>query len=80
MTPEEQECLSRKYTRNKVMLQLLPTGNIAVLDSYYNLVRIIAATSELTSLLSSVKHRAPVEDRTSPRPDRLNINVEDLDI
>lgn len=80
MTSEEQECLSRKYTRDKVMLQRLPTGRIAVLDTYYNLVRIIEATSELTSLLSSVEHRPPFEGRASSKPDRLNINIEDLDI
>lgn len=83
MTSEEQECLSRKYTRDKVMLQRLPTGRIAVLDSYYNLVRIIEATSELSTLLSSVEHRPPkemFEGRISTKPDRLNINIEDLDI
>lgn len=80
MTSEEQECLSRKYTRNKVMLQRLPTGRIAVLDTYYNLVRIIEATNELTSLLSSVEHRPPFEGRVSSKPNQLNINTEDLDI
>lgn len=83
MTSEEQECLSRKYTRDKVMLQQLPTGRIAVLDAYYNLVRIIEATSELTSLLRSVEHRPPkamFEERTFSKPSRLNIATEDLDI
>lgn len=65
------------------MLQLLPTGNIAVFDSYYNLVWIIEATQELITLLHSVEHRPPSvlsEGRTSSKPDRLNINIEDLDI
>lgn len=83
MTSEEQECLSRKYTRDKVMLQLLPTGNIAILDSYYNLVAIIPPVPALSDLLYHVVHRPPqaiAEGRTSTKPDRLNINIEDLDI
>ena len=63
------------------MLQVLPTGNIAVLDSYYNLFMIIPPTEELSTLLRLVPHRPPTDlDRISTKPDRLNINVEDLDI
>lgn len=65
------------------MLQLLPTGNIAILDSYYNLVSIIPPVPALTDLLYHVVHRPPkelFEGRTSTKPDRLNINIEDLDI
>lgn len=76
MTPEVQEFESRKYVRPKVMLQLLPSGNVAVMDTCFNLVKIIPSTPTLMELLN-VQHKLPTPPVRGPQ---IAISTEDIDI
>ena len=77
LSPEVLECNANRYGRDRAILQLLPTGRIAVFNTHYHLQKILPASPELLAALDI--------DQTNPWKDKSvretpKINIEGLDI